>query len=60
MKLLNDLLSTDYGLMSLAVIVITLFMAVFFIRLFVGKMNESARTAQGAPGAKGSPASHAH
>lgn len=60
MKLLNDLLSTDYGLMSLTVIVITLFMAAFFIRLFVGKMNESARAAQGSPGARGSQTTHAH
>lgn len=51
MKLLNDLLHTDYGLMSLTVIAITLGMAVFFIRLFVGKMNESAaQAARGTPG----------
>ncbi|MFN3377448.1 MAG: DUF3149 domain-containing protein [Burkholderiaceae bacterium] len=53
MKLLSDLLHTDYGLMSLTVIAITLGMAVFFIRLFAGKMNESAaqatRDTQGPP-----------
>ena len=53
MKLLNDLLYTDYGLMSLVVIVITLGMAVFFIRLFVGKMNESPAQATG--GTQGQP-----
>lgn len=39
MKAFVDLFSTDYGLMSLAVIVITLGMAVFFIRLFLNKIN---------------------
>lgn len=41
MKLFNDLISTDYGLMSLAVIVITLGMSVFFARYFSRKMRES-------------------
>jgi hypothetical protein len=40
MKLLNDLFSTDYGLMSVAVIAITLCMAAFFLRLFLSKMKE--------------------
>lgn len=40
MKLLNDLLHTDYGLMSIIVITITLGMAVFFIRMFLVKMSE--------------------
>lgn len=40
MKLLNDLLSTDYGLMSIIVIAITLAMAAFFLRLFMKKMKE--------------------
>lgn len=40
MKLLNDLFSTDYGLMSIAVIAITLCMAAFFLRLFLVKMKE--------------------
>ena len=40
MKLLNDLFSTDYGLMSIVVIAITLCMAAFFLRLFLVKMKE--------------------
>lgn len=39
MKLLTDLFSTDYGLMSLAVILFVLLMAAFFVRMFVRKMN---------------------
>ena len=42
MKLMIDLFSTDYGLMSLAVIVIILIMAAFFTRLFLGKMKHVA------------------
>ena len=42
MKLMIDLFSTDYGLMSLAVIVIVLIMAAFFTRLFLGKMKHVA------------------
>ena len=42
MKLLTDLFATDYGLMSVFVIVFILVMAVFFIRLFLGKINEGA------------------
>jgi heme/copper-type cytochrome/quinol oxidase subunit 2 len=41
MKMLIDLFSTDYGLMSLAVILIVLLMAAFFVRLFVRKMNNN-------------------
>ena len=41
MKLLTDHLSTDYGLMSAAVIAITLCMAVWFSAFFRRKMNES-------------------
>lgn len=41
MKLLIDLFSTDYGLMSLAVIVIVVLMAAFFVRMFVQKMNNN-------------------
>lgn len=40
MKALYDFFSTDYGLLSAAVIAITLGMAVFFIRFFVGHMHE--------------------
>lgn len=42
MKLWIDLFSTDYGLMSLGVIVLILVMAVFFTRLFLGKMKNVA------------------
>ena len=41
MKMLMDLFGTDYGLMSLAVIVIVLAMAVYFVRLFMGLVDES-------------------
>ena len=40
MKLLNDLFSTDYGLMSIIGIGFMLCMAAFFVRMFVVKMNE--------------------
>ena len=39
MKLLHDLLFTDYGLMSLTGIVFMLGMAVFFVRLFLNKIT---------------------
>ncbi len=39
MKLLTDLFSTDYGLMSLAVILFVLLMGAFFVRMFLQKMN---------------------
>lgn len=39
MKILTDLMSTDYGLMSLGVMVFMLLMAAFFLRMFVHKMN---------------------
>ncbi|MCX7247593.1 MAG: DUF3149 domain-containing protein [Burkholderiales bacterium] len=45
MKMLTDLFSTDYGLMSLAVIVFTLGMAVWFGAFFKRKMAEDARNA---------------
>lgn len=41
MKILVDLFSTDYGLMSLAVIVITLLMGLFMVRMFIRKMNKN-------------------
>lgn len=44
MKLMIDLFSTDYGLMSLIVILFILVMAVFFTRLFMGKMKNVAQT----------------
>jgi hypothetical protein len=38
MKIWQDLLSTDYGLLSLGVIVFILIMAVWFIYFFTRKM----------------------
>jgi uncharacterized membrane-anchored protein len=40
MKMLMDLFSTDYGLMSVAVIAFMLGMAVWFRRFFIRKMRE--------------------
>ncbi len=40
MKALQDFLSTDYGLMSAAVIAITLGMAAFYVRYFLRHMHE--------------------
>lgn len=45
MKLLTDLFSTDYGLMSITIIFLVLVMAGFFVRLFLGKMDQDARNA---------------
>lgn len=42
MKAIVDLFSTDYGLMSIAVILFVIFMSVWFSRFFKRKMNESA------------------
>lgn len=41
MKAIVDLFSTDYGLLSLAVIVFIIFMAGWFLRFFQRKMDES-------------------
>jgi hypothetical protein len=43
MKMLVDLLTTDYGLMSLIGIVFMLGMAVWFRLFFIRKMNEDER-----------------
>ncbi|WP_374410247.1 DUF3149 domain-containing protein [Hydrogenophaga sp.] len=43
MKAIVDLFSTDYGLLSLAVIVFILVMAVWFYRFFTRKMVESEK-----------------
>ena len=43
MKMLTDLLTTDYGLMSLAGIVFMLGMAVWFRLFFIRKMNEDEK-----------------
>lgn len=40
MQALKDLLTTDYGLMSVAVIAITLGMGGFFLRYFLRHMHE--------------------
>lgn len=37
MKLFTDLVSTDYGLMSLAVIVITVVMGAVYVGVFISK-----------------------
>ncbi|MDP1659757.1 MAG: DUF3149 domain-containing protein [Methylotenera sp.] len=45
MKLLTDLFSSDYGLMSLAVIAIVLFMCVWFYAFFKRHIAEDAKKA---------------
>ena len=45
MKLLTDLFSTDYGLMSVAVIAFMLGMAVWFRAYFKRHMDEDAKAA---------------
>ena len=45
MKLLTDLFSTDYGLMSIIGITFMMGMGVFFLRLFMGKMDQDAKRA---------------
>ncbi|MDO9166100.1 MAG: DUF3149 domain-containing protein [Rhodoferax sp.] len=45
MKLLTDLFTTDYGLMSIGGIAFMLGMGVFFILLFKRKMAEDAHAA---------------
>lgn len=46
MHALKDFLSTDYGLMSLAVIAATLGMGVFFARYFVTHIRQDAERAR--------------
>lgn len=55
MKAWSDLLSTDYGLMSLAVIIFIVYMSVWFGRFFKRHIAEDAAAAaraerQGKPG----------
>jgi len=45
MKALSDLFSTDYGLMSVAVIAFMLGMGVWFIVFFIRHVNEDAKNA---------------
>lgn len=42
MKLLIDLFSTDYGLLSLAVIAFMLVMGAYFTRYFIKHMQENS------------------
>jgi hypothetical protein len=44
MKAWIDLFSTDYGLMSVGVIVFVLVMAVYFLRVFMGLMDETGKS----------------
>jgi Protein of unknown function (DUF3149) len=44
MKAWIDLFSTDYGLMSVAVIAFVLVMAVYFLRVFMGLMDETGKS----------------
>ena len=46
MKAIVDLFSTDYGLMSIAVILFVIFMSIWFSRFFKRKMDESVREQQ--------------
>ena len=61
MKLLSDLFSTSYGLMSIIGIGFMLCMGAFFVRMFLVKMNEAPTpnpaTAAGAGNGKGLPPS---
>lgn len=50
MKLLTDLFSTDYGLMSISGIVFMLGMGVFFLRYFKRKIAEDTAAAAAANG----------
>lgn len=43
MKLLTDLFSTDYGLMSIIGIAFMIGMGVFFLMLFMGKIDRDAK-----------------
>lgn len=42
MKLLLDLFSTDYGLLSLGVIALVIVMAAYFARYFIKHMEDNA------------------
>lgn len=45
MKILTDLFSTDYGLMSVAVITFMLGMGAWFIVFFIRHVNEDTKNA---------------
>ncbi|EGK73436.1 hypothetical protein METUNv1_00063 [Methyloversatilis universalis FAM5] len=55
MKAWSDLLTTDYGLMSLVVIAIVIFMSVWFSRFFKRHMDEDAAAAARAEQQSGKP-----
>jgi len=44
MKAWIDLFSTDYGLMSVAVILFVIIMAIYFLRVFLGLMDETGKS----------------
>lgn len=46
MKAIVDLFSTDYGLFSISGLLFIVFMAFWFYRFFVGKMNEAEKANQ--------------
>ena len=46
MKLLTDLFSTDYGIMTVIGISFMIGMGVFFFMLFMGKMDQDAKQAE--------------
>lgn len=46
MRLITDLFSTDFGLMSVAVIGLVVFMSVWYYRYFKRHMDEDAKNAE--------------
>ncbi len=46
MKALTDLFTTDYGLMSIAVILFTVAMAVFYLRYFIVHIVKDSQRAR--------------
>lgn len=49
MKMLTDLISTDYGLMSLIVILIVIAIWIYFTVLFMGKIKQNSPEADKKP-----------
>lgn len=58
MKMLTDLLSTDYGLMSLIVILIVIALWIYFTVLFMGKISKSPADANTNAKPEATPARH--
>lgn len=52
MHALRDFFSTDYGLLSAAVLAITLGMAVFYVRFFLKHMHDDEARARAAASQK--------